>query len=98
MADGMRWLCPCCRTICNCSGAACQRACNGWQATGRLDSEAKSMLPKHYGSVSAVWEVELTLLTQYSCMFPKAPIDGYDVRIPCHPAIHPSVCTPSIHA
>ena len=44
------WRCPCCRGICNCSGATCQRKSHGLRTTGQLVLEAKSL---GYPSVSA---------------------------------------------
>lgn len=51
MSPGVRWLCPCCRYICNCSGISCQRLSRGLAATSQLKSEAKHL---SYRSVSAV--------------------------------------------
>eukprot|EP00887_Chlorella_sp_A99_P004571 scaffold4.g4571.t1 len=38
-----RWLCPCCRDICNCSGNNCQRVGRGLEVTNQLVSEAGHM-------------------------------------------------------
>lgn len=51
MSPGVRWLCPCCRYICNCSGVSCQRLSRGLAATSQLKSEAKHL---SYRSVSAL--------------------------------------------
>lgn len=37
------WRCPCCRGICNCSGATCLRKSHGLGTTGQLVLEAKSL-------------------------------------------------------
>ncbi|KAG1654943.1 hypothetical protein FOA52_003264 [Chlamydomonas sp. UWO 241] len=52
MAREDGWICPCCRTICNCSGGSCQRASNGWAATTRLNSEANNQMPSRHKSVA----------------------------------------------
>lgn len=92
------WRCPCCRDICNCSGANCLRARRNLAVTNQLIHEATKQGFKSVGRVltclpprflasfgTSFWPVMKKKKKGSSCS--SCPQDSHDYSMPSHDCI-----------